>query len=240
MVERLRSFCNAALASACVIASALQFGSTAYAQSEFIVDQSQTTFNEFVNLGFSGVTGQEFIPTLPSLDVVELLFDLFGPATGALSVRIHQDSITGPVVGTSLPVTVTVTVNSGNLRQTIRFDFPISVSLIPGNTYVIEVNRLSDVFFSLGLTQGDTHSGGQAIIAGELRSDSDLFFREGQGATTTSLLSSPNPSFAVGTPVTFTAAVAPVSGGATPTGTITFNDGTTTIGSGVLDAGRVA
>jgi hypothetical protein len=116
MVECLRWFRSAALASACVVAFALQFGNTAYAQSELIVDQSQTT------------SGQEFIATLASMEA----------------------------------------------------------------------------------------------------------------ATTTSLSSSLNPSFVVGTPVTFTAAVAPVSGGATPTGTITFNDGTTPIGSGVLDAGGVA
>ncbi len=116
MVESLGPFCKAALTSACVVAYALLFGSAAYAQSELIVDQSQST------------SGQESISTLTSME----------------------------------------------------------------------------------------------------------------GATTTSLSISPNPSFIAGTPLTFTAAVAPVSGGATPTGTITFNDGTTTIGSAVLDAGGVA
>ena len=60
-----------------------------------------------------------------------------------------------------------------------------------------------------------------------------------QGATTTSLGSSANPSV-FGQSVTFTATVAaasPASG--TPTGTVTFKDGATTLGTGTL-AGGVA
>ena len=55
-----------------------------------------------------------------------------------------------------------------------------------------------------------------------------------QGATTTSLGSSANPSV-FGQSVTFTATVAaasPASG--TPTGTVTFKDGATTLGTGTL------
>jgi hypothetical protein len=54
-------------------------------------------------------------------------------------------------------------------------------------------------------------------------------------ATTTTLASSPNPS-TFGQAVTFTATVKATSG--TPTGTVTFKDGTTTIGTGVLSAGK--
>jgi Big-like domain-containing protein len=54
-------------------------------------------------------------------------------------------------------------------------------------------------------------------------------------ATTTTLASSLNPS-TFGQPVTFTATVKATSG--TPTGTVTFKDGTTTIGTGALSAGK--
>ena len=54
--------------------------------------------------------------------------------------------------------------------------------------------------------------------------------------TTTTLTSSANPS-TVGQSVTFTASVAPASGTAKPTGTVTFKDGTTTIGTGTLNNG---
>jgi hypothetical protein len=56
--------------------------------------------------------------------------------------------------------------------------------------------------------------------------------------TTTALVSSQNPAN-VGTTITFTATVTPVTGSATPTGTVTFKDYGTVIGSAVL-AGNTA
>ena len=59
------------------------------------------------------------------------------------------------------------------------------------------------------------------------------------GATTTTLTA----SAALVTPgqsVTFTATVAPQSGSNVPTGTVTFLDGTTTLGEGTLNASGVA
>ncbi|MGP0069832.1 MAG: beta strand repeat-containing protein [Isosphaeraceae bacterium] len=56
-----------------------------------------------------------------------------------------------------------------------------------------------------------------------------------QGATTTVLSSSANPSV-FGQPVTLTATVSPTTiGQSTPTGTVTFLDGTTPLGTGTLD-----
>ena len=65
-------------------------------------------------------------------------------------------------------------------------------------------------------------------------SSADLFTY--QGATTTALSSSQNPSV-FGQSVTFTATVSSASG--TPSGTVTFKDGATTLGTGTL-AGGVA
>lgn len=57
-----------------------------------------------------------------------------------------------------------------------------------------------------------------------------------QAATSTALVSSSNPS-SLGSPVTFTATISPVAPGAgTATGTVTFKDGVTTIGSAPVDA----
>jgi len=55
-------------------------------------------------------------------------------------------------------------------------------------------------------------------------------------ATTTTLTTSPNPA-AVGQTVILTATVAETSGNAVPTGTVTFYDGTTTLGMGTLSSG---
>jgi hypothetical protein len=57
--------------------------------------------------------------------------------------------------------------------------------------------------------------------------------------TTTTLTSSLNPSRRLQA-VTFTARVTPASGTAVPTGTVTFRDGTTVIGTGTLNATGVA
>jgi Bacterial Ig-like domain (group 3) len=57
--------------------------------------------------------------------------------------------------------------------------------------------------------------------------------------STTTLTSSPNPSV-FGQAVTFTATVAASSGTGTPTGTVSFMEGTTTLGTGTLNSSGVA
>ena len=58
-----------------------------------------------------------------------------------------------------------------------------------------------------------------------------------QTPTTSAVSSSANPS-TVGQSVTFTATVTPTSGTGTPTGIVTFKDGSTELGIGALNAGR--
>jgi hypothetical protein len=58
-----------------------------------------------------------------------------------------------------------------------------------------------------------------------------------QDTTATTLTSSVNPSI-VGQPVTFTAHVTPSSGIGTPTGSVTFSDGSTTLGTVTLSGGN--
>jgi hypothetical protein len=170
------------LANICVAALAVLSGNLPEARGEFIVDQSQTSFNVLVNLRFSGVTGQEFTAALPSLDVVELLFDgpdgTFPPdIPGEFSVSIQGGGMTGAVVATSFSVTLL----TGIFREVVRFDFPTSVPLVPGDLYGIEINRLSDpgLPFFFAAIDADTYPGGRAIIDGQSRPDFDLFFREG-------------------------------------------------------------
>lgn len=60
------------------------------------------------------------------------------------------------------------------------------------------------------------------------------------GAATTTTLSSSAPSAAAGVSVTFTATVAPVSAGATPTGMVTFLQGGSTLGAVALQSNGTA
>ncbi len=86
---------------------------------------------------------------------------------------------------------------------------------------------------------GGTTDNVKAIYAGDSsfgKSTSNTVAQQvTQATTTTSLNSSQNPS-AAGQPVTFTAVVAPEYGG-TPTGTVSFYNGNTKLGSGALSGG---
>ena len=66
-----------------------------------------------------------------------------------------------------------------------------------------------------------------------------LTLAAGQGTTTTTLLSSPNPSL-LGQPVTLTATVTPVGATGVPTGTVTFRDGANSLGTVSMGGGSAA
>ena len=87
-----------------------------------------------------------------------------------------------------------------------------------------------------------THSitaayGGDASFAASTSAALSQVVNQALAATSTTLASSANPS-ASGQAVTFTATVGPVAPATgTPTGTVTFKDGSTTLGTGTLSGG---
>jgi hypothetical protein len=88
--------------------------------------------------------GQSFIPTLPGIDYVEVMIGDFG---SSLTVQILDgmvlfDGLGGPIIGTSNPTYVdTVHPPTGTgQHQMIHFDFPTTVSVTPGNTYVFRLS----------------------------------------------------------------------------------------------------
>ncbi len=109
----------------------------------------------------------------------------------------------------------TTTLGTGTLNGSGQATFGIS-SLSVG-THTITADYGGDANFNLS---SGTLSGGQTVNKAD---------------TTTTVSSSANPSV-FGQSVTFTATVAPVLPGAgTPTGTVTFKDGATTLGTGTLN-----
>src|SRR5271157_1377003 len=106
------------------------------------------------------------------------------------------------------------------------------------------VTDSSGVATLTGVPQTDTTGTDTGGIVASFAGDSTNLLSQNSGnlvvsqsSTTTTLTSSVNPS-ASGSSVTFTATVAAVSpGSGTPTGTVTFKDGTTTLGTGTLTAG---
>lgn len=153
-----------------------------------IVDQEQTGGYWVNDLQHYSPVGQSFIPVLDRLDWVELKFtDNAMEANGSIAyVNIREDSITGPIIGTSGEVFLDDCFNFpegpgcgvvlGN-PQVVRFDFDEQVQLEAGSTFVIEVLQAGDRL-GFALTPSDNYANGNAIFNG-VAYEGDLFFREG-------------------------------------------------------------
>jgi hypothetical protein len=130
--------------------------------------------------------GQEFIPTLGKLGFVDLyihvhvnsLFEALG-----LFAEIREDTITGPIVGTSLT-------RYYGPRLTFvgeaHLTFTQAISLTPGQRYVIRPftsGGLGTGFrILLGVPQansGPPYEGGRWIFGGPQADGRDMWFREG-------------------------------------------------------------
>jgi hypothetical protein len=123
-----------------------------------VIDQRNDDFPILGGFGFAAAPlGQEFTPSLTALDTIEILIGLRDAATVAV-VNVRKDSITGPLVGTSLP---------GIFGDTaIHFDFAALVALVPGDRYVIEPVLISGLGFGPVFSDADTYAGGRAIVFG--------------------------------------------------------------------------
>lgn len=118
--------------------------------------------------------GQEFTPTLDALDWVHILI---GPRTEPVAVvNIRENTITGPILGTSLPGTIGPLV-PGQFSF-MQFDFSDRVPLVPGNLYVIEIEMLSGGLAFVRDTENH-YAGGRAISLGNPVPGTDFGFREG-------------------------------------------------------------
>ncbi len=142
------------------------------------------------------------------------------PSTAGVSVTFTA-TVAGTVNGAPTPTgTVTfkdgaTTIGTGTLNGSGVATFA-TVSLTPG------AHSITAVY------------GGATL---DITSTSAVLTQTVIQTTTTTLTSSANPA-TFGSPVTFTATV--TAGSGTPTGTVTFKDGTTTIGTGTLNGSGVA
>jgi hypothetical protein len=162
--------------------------------------------------------------------------------SGTLSQGVSQASTT---------TTVSSSVNPSMLGQNVTFTANVSPSAATGTVQFFDgVNSLGSVPLSGGKAtlSMSTLSAGPHSITAQYSGDtnytgsiSSVLTQTVNSliSTTTSLTSSPNPS-ARGQKVTFTATVQPSSGTGTPTGTVTFLDGSSTLGSSALNASGVA
>jgi predicted outer membrane repeat protein len=156
----------------------------------------------------------------------------------ANSTTTLVSSMNPSMVGQAVTFTATVTPGTtGPVMPSGSVTFLDGTTVLGTGTLTAAGGMFTATFTTSGLTAG-SHS----ITA---RYEGDTNFNTstssavnqvvGQG-TTTNLVSSQNPS-GQNQPVTFTATVMPTSGTGTPTGTVTFLDGTTVLGTGTLTSG---
>jgi len=158
----------------------------------YIVDQHNDMLLPFQGFTISPVgspVGQSFVPTLSSLDVVELQMNVQRTDTTSSAsafVRIRADNPGGTILGESSPVTITNPTNSADL-QLVHFDFATPLGLTPSNMYLLEVVGFSGVqagvFTSGGLT-ANSYANGTAFSQGAAVPLADLWFREGSSGST--------------------------------------------------------
>lgn len=147
-----------------------------------------------------------------------------------------SSSVNPSVFGQSITFTATVNPSSGSGTPTG------TLTLSDGGTMLAsEPSSGGQLTFSTTTLAVGSHSitvayGGDSNFSPS--TSTSLTQTVNQASTATSISSSPNPAVA-GQPVTFTATVLPISpGGGTPTGTVMFTDGTTTLGSTPLSSGK--
>jgi len=153
------------------------------ARSELLIDQAnEVLLKQYsYNIEFLKPIGQEFFPTLHALDAVELFIDdancsAAGSKGGTLKVVIHEETIDGPVIGTSK-----ISRFPSCFYNVLRFEFPSFIPLTPGKKYVIEPVYVSGNTSTVYVDQGPTslYKPGSLIFQGALDSEKDMWFREG-------------------------------------------------------------
>jgi large repetitive protein len=137
----------------------------------------------------------------------------------------------------TLTLTATVTPASGATIPTGTVTFKNgSATLGTGTLDVAGKATLAGVSFSTASTYSLTAVyAGDSSFTGSTSAAVSEVINSPQVATTTALASSKNPALTTDT-LTLTATVTPASGATIPTGTVTFKNGSATLGAGTLDA----
>jgi hypothetical protein len=151
------------------------------ARADTIFDQTNTTFplgvTLFQNIQVFSPIGQSFTPTLTSLNFVNVLTQEPGFTTPfTLETNIHVGSISGAILATSLPTTITPPSLFASIVT--PFTFSVPVTLVPGDLYVFDVVAISGDAL-LGSTDANSYPGGAQILGGLAQPGNDLWFQEG-------------------------------------------------------------
>ncbi len=155
---------------------------SALGQGTFLFDQ-QSSADETTPSGGTDIhlllphAGQSFTPAFSGIDFVRLMFDDGSPgdAQGAtLYVNLRSQSITGPTLGTSTPVSM-----PDGFAGAANFVFPSTIPLNPGTQYYLEFVLTAGMTPWNTLSGSYNYPGGIAYANGNPYPGADYWFREG-------------------------------------------------------------
>ncbi len=172
-------------------------GTLAASPQGFIYDQSSSdeahVFEGGADIFQNEPMGQSFTPSLRNVGFIRLYLynGLLGDTSAAtVHINLRVDSVTGPLLAASLPVTIP---GGAGFAAPVNFFFDNTPGVTPGTTYffqpIVEDND------NIGLNQSDyNYAGGTGFLRGAPDPmNRDLWFREGivvpePGITSLSLL----------------------------------------------------
>ena len=142
---------------------------------EYLWDQMNDLFPPSIyrDIGTFSSFGQGFTPNLDYLEVVQLKIQNFSADTCEITVNIHSNSITGPLIGSSS----TTTISDPFSTHVATFIFE-SIPLLPQNLYVMEFFQTRGYAGVAGYSPA-TYPEGCAILWGIPYDNIDNWFREG-------------------------------------------------------------
>jgi Bacterial Ig-like domain (group 3)/FG-GAP-like repeat len=180
----------------------------------------------------------------PDIGGTTFLINQYGTATAppAASVTALAASASTITVGQTETLTATVTASSGSATPTDTVTFLDGTTSIGTGTLNAQgVATLSTTALAAGTHSITASYGGDSNFAGSTSQAVSVTVNAAVTtvSTTTGLTASAS-SIAAGQSVTFTATVKASSGTAVPTGTVTFADDSSSLGTGTLNAQGVA
>ena len=171
MKNRLLSF----LALLTMAANTLAQGTFQYDQQSYPVPLPP---NIGVDIQSNTPIGESFVPSLSAVGFVQLEPFDGHPNNGlgaTLYVNLRSDSMTGPILGSSVPVFIPETPSGGGVTN---FLFSSPIAVVPGTTYFFEVEVQSGDLWTLNVI-GNFYPSGTAYWQGNPQPGFDLWFREG-------------------------------------------------------------
>ena len=158
-------------------------------------------------------------------------------ATGAATTTTVTAAPNPASLGESVTLTATVAPASGTGTPTGTVTFYDGTTSLGTGTLSSGTATYSTSSLAVGTHSITASYGGDTSNEASTSSAVTVTVTVNALATTATALTASSTSAAAGTAITFTAAVKGASGSAAPTGTVTFYDGATSLGTGTLSAG---